>query len=87
MPQKCVISANHNASAHVFHCQAKSLQFLDLSQTNLDKKAVDDIIVSLTTVLEPGLISLHLDDCSLRVPALDVLSKLLVFTLWSISAK
>ncbi|KAG2055296.1 RNI-like protein [Suillus hirtellus] len=55
--------------------QAKNLQFLDLSQTNLDKKAVDYIVVSLTTAPEPGLISLRLDDCSLRVPALDVLAR------------
>ncbi|KIK45051.1 hypothetical protein CY34DRAFT_10635 [Suillus luteus UH-Slu-Lm8-n1] len=57
--------------------KAKSLQFLDLSQTNLDKKAVDYIVVSLTTAPEPGLISLRLDDCSLRVPALDVLARVI----------
>ncbi|KAG1850445.1 hypothetical protein F4604DRAFT_1970279 [Suillus subluteus] len=45
---------------------------LDLSQRNPDKKAVDYTAVSLTTVPEPGLTSLHLDYCSLRVPALDV---------------
>ncbi|KAG1863171.1 hypothetical protein DFJ58DRAFT_715166 [Suillus subalutaceus] len=57
--------------------KAKSLQFLDLSQTNLDKKAVDYIVVSLTTAPEPGLISLRLDDCSIRVPALDVLARVI----------
>ncbi|KAG2093703.1 uncharacterized protein F5147DRAFT_820849 [Suillus discolor] len=57
--------------------KAKSLQFLDLSQTNLDKKTVDYIVVSLTTAPEPGLISLRLDDCSLRVLALDVLARVI----------
>ncbi|KAG2357028.1 hypothetical protein BDR07DRAFT_1421401 [Suillus spraguei] len=61
----------------LYASKAKSLQFLDLSQTNLDKKAVDYIVVSLTTAPEPGLISLRLDDCSLRVPALDVLARVI----------
>jgi len=34
----------------------------------------------LTTAPEPGLISLRLDDCNLRVPALDVLGKSSLFT-------
>lgn len=61
----------------LYASKAKSLQFLDLSQTNLDKKAVDYIVISLTTAPEPGLISLRLDDCSLRVPALDVLARVI----------
>jgi len=68
-------------SSSFFPYQAKSLQFLDLSQTNLDKKAVEYIVASLTTAPEPGLISLRLDDCNLRVPALDVLGRSLLFML------
>ncbi|KAH7890634.1 hypothetical protein F5I97DRAFT_1799297 [Phlebopus sp. FC_14] len=55
--------------------KAKSLQFLDLSQTNLDKKSVEYIAASLSTAPEPGLVSLRLDDCSLRPNALEALSR------------
>lgn len=55
--------------------KAKSLQFLDLSQTNLDKKAVEYITASLSTAPQPGLVSLRLDDCSLRPNALEALSR------------
>ncbi|KAI5987226.1 hypothetical protein EDD15DRAFT_2469702, partial [Pisolithus albus] len=55
--------------------KAKSLQFLDLSQTNLDKKAVEYITACLVTAPEPGLVSLRLDDCSLRPNALETLSR------------
>ncbi|KAG6371077.1 hypothetical protein JVT61DRAFT_10616 [Boletus reticuloceps] len=55
--------------------QAKSLQFLDLSSTVLDKKAVDYIVVCLATAPEPGLVSLRLDDCSLRPNALEALAR------------
>ncbi|KAF8548472.1 RNI-like protein, partial [Imleria badia] len=55
--------------------QAKSLQFLDLSSTVLDKKAVDYIVVCLTTAPEPGLVSLRLDDCALRPNALEALAR------------
>ncbi|KAG1724709.1 uncharacterized protein EDB91DRAFT_1170321 [Suillus paluster] len=60
--------------------KAKSLQFLDLSQTSLDKKAVEYIVASLATAPEPGLISLRLDDCSLRVAALDVLARVIRYS-------
>ncbi|KAH0828810.1 hypothetical protein J3R83DRAFT_3258 [Lanmaoa asiatica] len=55
--------------------QAKSLQFLDLSSTMLDKKAVDYIVVGLATAPGPGLVSLRLDDCSLRSNALEALAR------------
>ncbi|KAI9455536.1 hypothetical protein HD554DRAFT_269836 [Boletus coccyginus] len=55
--------------------QAKNLQFLDLSSTVLDKKAVDYIVVCLTTAPAPGLVSLRLDDCSLRPNGLEVLAR------------
>jgi protein phosphatase 1 regulatory subunit 37 len=55
--------------------QAKSLQFLDLSSTVLDKKAVDYIVVCLTTAPDPGLVSLRLDDCSLRPNGLEALGE------------
>ena len=53
--------------------QANSLQFLDLSQNPLDKKSVEYIVAALTTAPEPGLVSLRLDECSLRPGALEVL--------------
>lgn len=53
--------------------QAKSLQFLDLSQNSLDKKSIEYIVAALETAPEPGLISLRLDDCSLRPAALEAL--------------
>ncbi|KAI6040774.1 hypothetical protein EDC04DRAFT_2566656 [Pisolithus marmoratus] len=55
--------------------KAKSLQFLDLSQTNLDKKAVEYITACLATAPQPGLVSLRLDDCSLRPNGLEALSR------------
>ncbi|KAF7984923.1 hypothetical protein HWV62_9827 [Athelia sp. TMB] len=55
--------------------KANSLQFLDLSQNPLDKKSVEYIVAALTTAPEPGLVSLRLDECSLRPGALEVLSK------------
>ncbi|KAI6100340.1 hypothetical protein F5141DRAFT_1141856 [Pisolithus sp. B1] len=55
--------------------KAKSLQFLDLSQTHLDKKAVEYVTACLTTAPEPGLVSLRLDDCALRPNALEILSR------------
>ena len=51
--------------------QANNLQFLDLS---LDKKVVDYIVV-YSTAPEPGLVPLHLDDCSIRPKALEVLGE------------
>lgn len=55
--------------------EAKNLQFLDLSQTSLDKKAVEYINACLATASESGLVSLRLDDCSLRQNALEALSR------------
>ncbi|KAF8066528.1 hypothetical protein FPV67DRAFT_1767437 [Lyophyllum atratum] len=55
--------------------KAKSLQFLDLSQNNLDKKAIEYIVAALVTAPDPGLVSLRLDDCALRPPALETLSR------------
>ncbi|KIK80501.1 hypothetical protein PAXRUDRAFT_833481 [Paxillus rubicundulus Ve08.2h10] len=58
-----------------YACQAKCLQFLDLSSINLDKKAVEYIAACLTPSPEPGLVSLRLDDCSLRSNALEALAR------------
>jgi len=55
--------------------QAKSLQFLDLSQNQLDKKAIEYIVAALQTAPEPGLVSLRLDDCALRPAALEALCR------------
>ncbi|EGN94523.1 hypothetical protein SERLA73DRAFT_114776 [Serpula lacrymans var. lacrymans S7.3] len=55
--------------------KAKSLQFLDLSQNVLDKKSVEYVTASLTTAPDPGLVSLRLDDCSLRPAALEALAR------------
>lgn len=56
--------------------QAKTLQFLDLSQNPLDKKSIEYIVAALATPPESGLISLRLDDCSMRPAALEALCKL-----------
>ncbi|EAU86549.2 hypothetical protein CC1G_07745 [Coprinopsis cinerea okayama7 len=55
--------------------KAKSLQFLDVSQNALDKKAIEYIVAALPTAPEPGLVSLRLDDCSLRPAALETLCR------------
>ncbi|PPR00680.1 hypothetical protein CVT24_000968 [Panaeolus cyanescens] len=55
--------------------KAKSLQFLDLSQNSLDKKSIEYIVAALETAPEPGLVSLRLDDCQLRPPALETLCR------------
>ncbi|KAH7915505.1 hypothetical protein BJ138DRAFT_1187914 [Hygrophoropsis aurantiaca] len=55
--------------------RAKTLQFLDLTQTNLDKKSVEYIAASLATAPDSGLISLRLDDCNLKPAALEALSR------------
>ncbi|GJE92479.1 RNI-like protein [Phanerochaete sordida] len=54
--------------------KAKSLQFLDLSQNALDKKSIEYIAASLQPAPAPGLVSLRLDDCSLKPQALDALA-------------
>lgn len=53
--------------------QSKSLQFLDLSQNTLDKKAIDYISAALPQAPEVGLSSLKLDDCQLRATVLEAL--------------
>lgn len=53
--------------------QAKSLQFLDLSQNSLDRKSIEYIVAALTTAPDPGLVSLRLDDCALRPQTLETL--------------
>ncbi|KAI0693949.1 RNI-like protein [Cerioporus squamosus] len=55
--------------------KAKSLQFLDLSQNALDKKAIEYIAAALPEApSSSGLVSLRLDDCSLKPQALDALA-------------
>ncbi|KAK0443366.1 uncharacterized protein EV420DRAFT_1649300 [Desarmillaria tabescens] len=53
-----------------FAAKSTSLEFLDLSQNALDKKSVELLVAALTT-----LITLRLDDCSLRPGALETLSR------------
>ncbi|KAJ6481179.1 hypothetical protein DFH09DRAFT_1464733, partial [Mycena vulgaris] len=56
--------------------KAHALQFLDLSQNALDKKAVECIVGALGEYdSRRGLVSLKLDDCSLRAAALETLSR------------
>ncbi|KAG6885191.1 hypothetical protein C0993_004975 [Termitomyces sp. T159_Od127] len=55
--------------------QARNLQFLDLSQNNLDKKSVEYIVAALATAPNPGLVSLRIDDCQLRPAPLETLSR------------
>ncbi len=56
--------------------KARSLQFLDLSQNTLDKKAIEYIAAALPEApSSSGLISLRLDDCALKPQALDVLGE------------
>lgn len=54
--------------------KTKSLQFLDISQNPLEKKAVEYIAGALTPAPNPGLESLKLDDCALKPAALEVLA-------------
>ena len=51
--------------------QSMSLQFLDVSQNALDKKAVEYLAAALAT--KPSLVSLRMDDCLLRASALEIL--------------
>ncbi|KAK0493573.1 hypothetical protein EDD18DRAFT_1256899 [Armillaria luteobubalina] len=53
-----------------FAAKSASLEFLDLSQNALDKKSVELLVATLTT-----LVTLRLDDCSLRPGALETLSR------------
>ncbi|KAI0360641.1 RNI-like protein [Trametes cingulata] len=74
------VSSNRRLKAPAFRLigayltKAKSLQFLDLSQNALDKKAVEYIAAALPAAPTPGLVSLRLDDCSLKPQALDALA-------------
>ncbi|KAF8637057.1 hypothetical protein AX16_010912 [Volvariella volvacea WC 439] len=75
------VAANKRLKAPAFRligayvANAKSLQFLDLSNNALDKKSIEYIVVALATAPTPGLTSLRLDDCSLRPAALEVLCR------------
>ncbi|KAK0199598.1 hypothetical protein DFS33DRAFT_1267449 [Desarmillaria ectypa] len=53
-----------------FATKSASLEFLDLSQNALDKKSVELLVAALTR-----LVTLRLDDCSLRPGALETLSR------------
>ena len=53
--------------------QAKTLQFLDVSQNGLDKKSVEYIVAALLPAPESGIVSLRMDDCQLRPAALETL--------------
>ncbi|KAI5119230.1 hypothetical protein M0805_002155 [Coniferiporia weirii] len=59
----------------VFIQKSSNLQFLDLSQNSLDKKSVEYIGASLKPANGPGLVSLRLDDCSLRPASLETLAQ------------
>lgn len=54
------------------------MQFLDLSQNALDKKSIEYITTALPAAPTPGLVSLRVDDCSLKPAALDALGELYV---------
>ena len=56
--------------------KVKRLQFLDVSQNTMDKKSVEYIGAALSPANEPGLISLRMDDCSLRPTSLESLGSL-----------
>lgn len=58
--------------------QARSLQFLDVSQNSLDKKSVEYIVAALSPAPESGILSLRLDDCQLRPAALETLCELAI---------
>ncbi|KIY47737.1 RNI-like protein, partial [Fistulina hepatica ATCC 64428] len=55
--------------------ETSSLQFLDLSQNPLDKKSIEYVVAALPTAPTPGLVSLKLDDCSLKHTALETLCR------------
>ncbi|KAG1854899.1 hypothetical protein F4604DRAFT_2042807 [Suillus subluteus] len=74
------VASNHGLNTLAFKVLGFYLSKANSStshKTNLDKKAVEYIVVSSTSAPEPGLISLHLGDCSLRVPALDLLARVI----------
>ncbi|KAL1743355.1 hypothetical protein HDZ31DRAFT_41155 [Schizophyllum fasciatum] len=59
----------------VFLEKAQNMQFLDLSQNPLEKKAIEHIVAAIPTAPTPGLVSLRLDDCQLRHAALETLAR------------
>ncbi|KAG1854917.1 hypothetical protein F4604DRAFT_2042823 [Suillus subluteus] len=74
------VASNHGLNTLAFKVLGFYLSKANSStshKTNLDKKAVEYIIVSSTSAPEPGLISFRLGDCSLRVPALDLLARVI----------
>ncbi|EJD08451.1 uncharacterized protein FOMMEDRAFT_101852 [Fomitiporia mediterranea MF3/22] len=75
------IASNRRLKAPAFRLigafvqKAKNLQFLDLSQNFLDKKSVECVGAALKPAGEPGLVSLRMDDCSLRPASLETLAQ------------
>lgn len=59
----------------VFVEKAQNMQFLDLSQNPLEKKSIEYIVAALPTAPQAGLVSLRLDDCSLRHASLETLAR------------
>jgi len=61
---------------------------LDVSQNVLEKKSVEYLVAALgastTAGDEPGLVSLRMDDCSLRPAALETLCTISFFSFLSI---
>ncbi|OBZ77463.1 hypothetical protein A0H81_01899 [Grifola frondosa] len=74
------VASNRRLKAPAFRligayvAKASSLQFLDLSQNALDKKSVEYVAAALAVSPAPGLLSLRLDDCSMKPAALDALA-------------
>ena len=71
-----VARLNFNTSKFRFannYSQAKTLQFLDISQNPLDRKSIESIGSALGAANEGGLVSLRLDDCALKPIALESL--------------
>ncbi|OSX62071.1 hypothetical protein POSPLADRAFT_1181292 [Postia placenta MAD-698-R-SB12] len=74
------VASNRRLKAPAFRligaylAKTKSLQFLDLSQNSLDKRSIEYIAAALAEVPKLGLVSLRLDDCTLKPIALDALA-------------
>ncbi|GBE84362.1 hypothetical protein SCP_0603410 [Sparassis crispa] len=74
------VASNRRLKASAFRLigayvlKTRCLQFLDLSQNTLDKRSVEYIAAALPVAPNPGLVSLRLDDCSLKPAALDALA-------------
>jgi hypothetical protein len=65
--------------------QAKTLQFLDLSQNSLDKRSIEYIANALPQAPGPCLSSLRLDDCFLKPQALEALGMSVSYVLVGVS--